>query len=208
MPRTSIGTRYAAYVAALALALVMVALVAAGAIALRQMRVVQTELREAVGAARAADDERALDGAARYLGVHLFNPLYQLDVERLNEAIQQTRTWLPVVSFVVVDRDGLVLTDGTPANSHYGESVQGPLPPESAGVVRARRESETELRFRIAAGGVTAGWADRDAVGAALAGVAADSRGEANGRAVERPPHLARSRSGGWCSSRRSGSGC
>ena len=159
MPRTSIGTRYAAYVAALALALVMVALVAAGAIALRQMRVVQTELREAVGAARAADDERALDGAARYLAIHLFNPLYQLDVERLNEAIQQTRTWLPVVSFVVVDRDGLVLTDGTPANSHYGESVQGPLPPESAGVVRARRESETELRFRVAAGGVTAGWA-------------------------------------------------
>ena len=67
MPRTSIGTRYAAYVAALALALVMVALVAAGAIALSQMRVVQTELRDAVTAARAADDERALDGAARYL---------------------------------------------------------------------------------------------------------------------------------------------
>ena len=85
MRRTSIGTRYAAYVAALALALVVVALVAAGAIALSQMRVVQAELRDAVAAARAADDERALDGAARYLGLHLFNPLYQLDVERLNE---------------------------------------------------------------------------------------------------------------------------
>jgi len=159
MRRTSIGTRYAAYVAALALALVMVALVAAGAIALRQMRVVQAELREAVGAARAADDERALDGAARYLGIHLFNPLYQLDVERLNEAIQQTRTWLPVVAFVVVDREGLILTDGTPANPHYGESVEGPLPPEGTGVVLTRRGGETEMRFWVAAGGVTAGWA-------------------------------------------------
>jgi len=160
MRRTSIGTRYAAYVAALALALVAVALLAAGAIALSQMRVVQAELRDAVAGARAADDERALDGAARYLGLHLFNPLYQLDVERLNETIQQTRSWLPVVSFVVVDRDGRVLTDGTLANSRYGEDVPGALPhDEDGGVTIARRSSETELRFRVAAGGMTAGWA-------------------------------------------------
>jgi signal transduction histidine kinase len=157
---TSIGTRYAAYVAALSLALVMVALAAAGAIALGQIRVVQAELRDAVTAARAADDERALDGAARYLGIHLFNPLYQLDVERLNEAIQQTRTWLPVVSFVVLDRAGLVLTDGTPHNPDYGESVQGPLPPDAGeDPVLTRRGDQTQLRFRVAAGGVTAGWA-------------------------------------------------
>jgi signal transduction histidine kinase len=160
MPKTSIGTRYAAYVAALALALVVVALLAAGAIALSQMRVVQAELREAVAAARAADDERALHGAARYLGIHLFNPLYQLDVERLNEAIEQTRTWLPVVSFLVVDRDGLVLTDGTPENEHYGEAAAGPLPrDEAAGVTLTRSGNETELRFRVAAGGEPAGWA-------------------------------------------------
>ena len=160
---TSIGTRYAAYVAALALALVVVALAAAGAIALRQMRVVQAELREAVAAARAADDERALQGAARYLGLHLFNPLYQLDVERLNETIQQTGAWLPVVSFLVVDRDGRVLTDGSPENPRYGETLDGPLPrdegDEGDGVLLVRRGNETELRTRIAAGGVTAGWA-------------------------------------------------
>jgi len=160
MRTSGIGTRYALYVAALALALVVVALVAAGFIALRQLRVVQADLREAVTAARAKDDERALDGAARYLGVHLFNPLYQLDVERLNEAIEQTRAWLPVVSFLVVDRDGLVLTDGTPANPGYGDGVEGPLPQdESAGPILVRRGSETEMRFRVAAGGVAAGWA-------------------------------------------------
>ncbi|HEY8231862.1 MAG TPA: HAMP domain-containing sensor histidine kinase [Vicinamibacteria bacterium] len=160
---TSIGTRYAAYVAALALALVAVALAAAGAIALRQMRVVQAELREAVGAARAADDERALQGAARYLGLHLFNPLYQLDVERLNETIQQTGAWLPVVSFLVVDRDGRVLTDGSPENPRYGETLGGPLPRDAGDegdeVLLVRRGDETELRTRVAAGGVTAGWA-------------------------------------------------
>jgi signal transduction histidine kinase len=160
MRHLSIGTRYAAYVAALALALVVVALAAAAAIALGQLRVVQSELREAVEAARAADDERALHGAARYLGVHLFNPLYQLDVERLNQEIDETRSWLPVVSFLVADRDGLVLTDGTAANTAYGEKLAGALPADEAGGLRVvRRGSESELRFRVAAGGVTAGWA-------------------------------------------------
>ncbi|HVQ27145.1 MAG TPA: hypothetical protein VMV01_18290, partial [Planctomycetota bacterium] len=132
MRTSGIGTRYAFYVAALALALVAVTLAASGAIALGRMRVLQKELRDAVTAARAADDERALDGAARYLGLHLFNPLYQLDVERLNEAIQQSQAWLPVVSFLVVDRDGLVLTDGTATNVMYGERAPGPLPGDGA----------------------------------------------------------------------------
>ena len=159
MRTSGIGTRYALYVAALALALVALTLAAAGAIALSRMRVLQKELREAVASARAADDERALDGAARYLGLHLFNPLYQLDVERLNESIQQTEAWLPVVSFLVIDRDGLVLTDGTATNALYGERAQGPLPrDESPGPMLVRRGKLVELRFRVAAGGVHAGW--------------------------------------------------
>jgi signal transduction histidine kinase len=159
MRSSGIGTRYAVYVAALALALVAVTLAASGTIALGRMRVLQQELREAVTTARAADDERALDGAARYLGLHLFNPLYQLDVERLNEAIQQTQAWLPVVSFLVVDRDGLVLTDGTATNAMYGERALGPLPgDEIPDPMLIRRGTVTELRFRVAAGGVSAGW--------------------------------------------------
>jgi signal transduction histidine kinase len=159
MRTSGIGTRYAFYVAALALALVAVTLAASGAIALGRMRVLQKELRDAVTSARAADDERALDGAARYLGLHLFNPLYQLDVERLNEAIQQTQAWLPVVSFLVVDRDGLVLTDGTATNVMYGERAPGPLPGDDApDPMLIRHDAVTELRFRVAAGGISAGW--------------------------------------------------
>src|SRR6185503_12864355 len=159
MRTSGIGTRYAFYVAALSLALVAVTLAASGAIALGRMRVLQQELRDAVTTARAADDERALDGAARYLGLHLFNPLYQLDVERLNEAIQQTQAWLPVVSFLVVDRDGLVLTDGTATNVMYGERAPGPLPRDDVpDPMLIRRDNVTELRFRVAAGGVSAGW--------------------------------------------------
>ena len=54
----------------------------------------QKELRDAGAGGPRRGRRAALDGAARYLGLHLFNPLYQLDVERLNEAIQQTQAWL------------------------------------------------------------------------------------------------------------------
>ena len=158
--------------------------------------------------ARAADDERALDGAARYLGLHLFNPLYQLDVERLNEAIQQTHAWLPIASFLVIDRDGLVLTDGTSTNTLYGERAPGPLPGSDApGPMVIRRGNATELRFRVAAGGVSAGWGIVTLSEPPWESLAAAARGGAHGRAVARPPRPRCSRSARWCWSRRSGSG-
>ncbi len=153
-----IGTRYAAWIAAPTLALVATALVAAGVIAFRESRLVQAEIHDAVGTARAADEEAALRGTARYLGAHLFNALYQLDVERLNDEIEQVRSWLPIESFLVVDRDRRVLTDGTPANGRYGDPFEGDLPGEAAGPQIVRNATGAELRFVISSGGVPAGW--------------------------------------------------
>jgi signal transduction histidine kinase len=133
--------------------------VAAGFLALGELRVVQSEIHQAVASARTADEEEALRKTATYLGATLFNALYQLDVERLNEHIAQVRVWLPVSSFLVVDRDGRVLTDGTPWNERYGEVPEGPRPGGGAnGVLLTRRGAQTEIRFAIASGGVQAGW--------------------------------------------------
>ena len=123
-----IGTRYAVWIAALAFALVSTTLVAAAFLAFGELREVHSEIHAAVTAARKVDEEEALRKTATYLGASLFNALYQLDVERLNEQMAQVRLWLPVSSFVVVDREGRVLTDGTPANERYGEVWPGPRP--------------------------------------------------------------------------------
>ena len=123
-----IGTRYAIWIAALTLALLSTALGAAGFLAFRESRVVQSEIHAAVAAARTADEEEALRRTAAYLGAHLFNALYRLDVELLNEEIEQVRTWLPVSSFLVIDKSGHVLTDGTPTNERYGDVPPGPRP--------------------------------------------------------------------------------
>jgi signal transduction histidine kinase len=153
-----IGTRYATWIAALALALVATALAASAVIAFRESRLVQAEIHEAVATARAADEEASLRGTARYLGAHLFNALYQLDVERLNEEIEQVRAWQPIESFLVVDQTRHILTDGTPGNERYGEAIEGDLPGEAAGPQLLRRGTRTELRFAISSGGVPAGW--------------------------------------------------
>ena len=153
-----IGTRYAVGIAALALALVATALVAAGVIAFRESRLVQAEIHDAVGTARAADEEAALRGTARYLGAHLFNALYQLDVERLNEEIERVGAWLPIESFLVVDKAQRVLTDGTAANTRYGDSFDAELPGVAAGPQLVRNGAGAELRFVISSGGVPAGW--------------------------------------------------
>jgi signal transduction histidine kinase len=154
-----IGTRYAVGIAGLTFVSVATALVVAGAIAFRQSRVVQNGIREAVSAASQADQEEALRGTASYLGTHFFNALYQLDVERLNEHIGQIRVWLPASSFLVIDREGRVLTDGTAENTRYGDVFPGSLPGESSpGVQLLRRGAGTEMRFVISSGGVRAGW--------------------------------------------------
>ncbi len=154
-----IGKRYAVWIAALAFALVSTALVAAGLIGLHGTRDVQSAIHDTVAAARTSDEEEALRKMAAYLGALLFDALYQLDVERLNGEIVRVRTWLPVSSFLVVDRDGRVLTDGTAANPRYGDAVAGPRPDaQGSDLLLTRRGEETEIRFAIASGGVTAGW--------------------------------------------------
>jgi signal transduction histidine kinase len=154
-----IGTRYAVWIAALAFALVSTTLAAAAFLAFRESRLVQSEIHAAVAAARTSDEEEALRKTAIYLGATLFNALYQLDVERLNEEIAQVRSWLPVSSFLVIDKSGHVLTDGTPANELFGDPALGPRPDDGArGIQLSRMGEETEIRFTIASGGVTAGW--------------------------------------------------
>jgi len=152
-----IGTRYAVWIATLSLVLVATALVASGVIAFRESRLVQAEIHDADGTARAADEEAALRGTARFLGAHLFNALYQLDIERLNEEIEQVRAWMPIDSFLVVDQTRHVLTDGTTQNPRYDDTLDGDLPGQAEPQL-IRRGTKTELRFAISSGGVSAGW--------------------------------------------------
>ncbi len=154
-----IGFRYAAYLAALTLAVVAVALSAAGLMAFRQLHVIQEEIHGAISSARAADEEDALRGSVNYLAGRLFNPAHQLDVERLGEEITLAGEWLPLVSFVVTGADRRVLSDDGRQGARYGELIEGPLPSlASPAPLILARGKQTEVRFLVRSGDVVAGW--------------------------------------------------
>jgi signal transduction histidine kinase len=154
-----IGARYAAYLAVLNLGAVAAALAAAGLLAFHQTRVLQREIHGVVAAARSSDEEDALRHTGEYLGTRFFNALHRFDVERLNEEIDQVRAWLPATSFLVLDPDGRVLADGSPQSPRYGDRVEGPLPTlASPGPLLVRRATDTEVRFLVRSGEVTAGF--------------------------------------------------
>ena len=126
--RNSIGTRYAAYLLLLTLALVATALVAAGLLASRRIAVLRGDVLQSIGAIQAKAEEEGLRGTAAYLSNRLFNPLYRLDVELLNEEIVKVRTWLPVRRFLIAGTDGRIVADGTSSITLYGQPLEGELP--------------------------------------------------------------------------------
>jgi signal transduction histidine kinase len=158
--KTSIGTKYAAYLTLVTLAAVATALAAAGVLAFRRVALLQSELHETLVAVQSAEEEETLRGTATYLSDRLFNPLHRLDVDRLNEEIAQVRVWLPVTSFVIADREGRILTDGTPSIEHYGEPLEGVAAEPPSLTPRLDRTADgTQIRFAIHSGDVVAGFA-------------------------------------------------
>jgi signal transduction histidine kinase len=53
----------------------------------------------------------------RYLSTYLFVPLYNLDLDDMNRLINDMRSTLPIESFLIADRDGFILLDGTKENA-------------------------------------------------------------------------------------------
>ena len=159
--RLSLRPRYAVYQSVLLLVVATTALALGGSMMVRRATVLQKEIGEAIAAARSVEEEETLRGTAAYLSRRLFNPLVQLDVDRLKGEIRLVREWLPVKSFRVADADGRVIADGSDGIESYGKLLDGPLPSvEPWRPVVQRRGGEIEVRFAVRAfGGPSPGFA-------------------------------------------------
>jgi diguanylate cyclase (GGDEF)-like protein len=67
---------------------------------------------------------KTLFNTAQYLSQHLFIPVYQTDIVRVNRIINDMKIGLPFISFVVADSKGMILTDGTPQNRAFGTKLE------------------------------------------------------------------------------------
>ncbi len=66
---------------------------------------------------------KTLFNTAQYLSQHLFIPVYQSDIAGVNRIISDMKVGLPYISFVVADRKGRILTDGTRQNKAFGTKL-------------------------------------------------------------------------------------
>ena len=158
--RIGLGRRYAVYLSAFTLVSITLALGAAGLIAFRQAGIVQRQIRETIQTVQSANEDERLRGTAQYLAGRLFNPLFGLDVERIDEEIAQVRRWLPVRDFVVTDSAHRVITDGTDDKLGFGDQVEGVWPSvDSGALLMVDAASKRHVRFAIQSGGTLAGFA-------------------------------------------------
>ncbi|NJM12083.1 MAG: HAMP domain-containing protein [Synechococcaceae cyanobacterium SM1_2_3] len=157
---SSISRKYAAYLLLLLSLVVGAALAAAGYITLQGTTRLQRDLQHFIAADESARQKEALRATAVYLRSHLFNPLYNLDIEQLHREIAQVRAWLPVSAFLISDRAGRVLSDGAPDNRLYGATLTLPLAElaQEPTVIRPA-SGGLELFFAISYDPVIAGYA-------------------------------------------------
>jgi diguanylate cyclase (GGDEF)-like protein len=67
---------------------------------------------------------KTLFNTAQFLSQHLFIPVYQTDISRVNRIINDMKIGLPYISFVVADSKGMILTDGTRENRAFGTKLE------------------------------------------------------------------------------------
>ncbi len=155
-----LGRRYAVYLSAFTLVSITLALAAAGLISFRQANLLQKQIRDAISTVQSANEDERLRGTAQYLAGRMFNPVFRLDVERIDEEIEQVRRWLPVRDFVVMDASHRVISDGTEAKLSFGNTIEGVWPSvDSGAVLMTDGAGKRQVRFAVQSGGTLAGFA-------------------------------------------------
>ena len=155
----SISAKYSLLFALLVIVTVTVVLVSAGTITFSQSEAVRYQVQEAVANAQAMNEERELRRTGSYLSHRLQGPLVRLDIKKLNEQIDEVSTWLPVASFLILDKQGRIITDGTAANTRRLEQTGLPSNFQFGSSVSSAQPGGRELSFVIGESGRVYGYA-------------------------------------------------
>ena len=119
-----LNTRYAIYLSGALLSGALLMLLVVGALLLKDGEQFRQQLQKELKYHLILDQQESLTATAEYLSRRLFNPLHQLDISTLNVEIAEFSAWLPVRRFEIVDKNGIILTDGTPENPGYGKRIE------------------------------------------------------------------------------------
>lgn len=116
----SINKKYALYFCAISFAILVFLLTAFSIIFWKSGQTLTESLKESTSSNYEKSQQDLMVNLAEYLGKHLFNDLYQLDIEGLDALIRDLKAGMSIDAFLVADATGKVLTDGTRENQSYG----------------------------------------------------------------------------------------
>ena len=178
--RLGIDTRFALIIALLLGVFTLFLLLAAGSLATQRLALTERAMEHTLREGLTRKHAESLRRNGDYLSNRLFNPLYRLDISRLNEEIEQIRLWLPVTEFIILDQEGRILTDGSEENRRYGERVALAQKPRPGEAIVTERPDDSELLFAIGYGDTLVGHArariDNSALEKSVADLAAQGR--------------------------------
>lgn len=121
-----LNTKYSLLFATLLLGVTFLILGLSGYLVLQRTNELRTKLVQSFTAIYTSQDMDSLRSSGTYLSSRLFNPLYNFDIQTLNEELKQAQSWLKPRVILVLDQDGKVVTDGTVANERYGQLFNVP----------------------------------------------------------------------------------
>jgi len=156
-----LSTRYALYLSVINFGIVICVLSVMGWLFWHDAnRLRENVQRQTTLEYRQAQEETLLQ-LSEYLQKNLFDALYQLDVNGVNQRMNELGLWLDIEHYIITDPSGLVITDGSVANPLFMQPHDLPLKTLARqNVVLYARSYGYQLVFSVTIAGTNAGYVD------------------------------------------------
>ncbi len=154
-----LSTRYAFFIAFVLSLLLVVVLFIAGHQIFQRTGELKTQLTQTFSDTHSSHTREMLLESGTYMSQQFFNPLYNLDISRLNREINKIKQWLKPTSLFVLDQHGNIISDGTAENLLFGEKKPIPTLNNEHQPLITTDESGNVLFFSIGFNGDFIGYA-------------------------------------------------
>jgi len=159
--KQNINRRYAFYLGVMSIIVITIVLLPFLWLVIREGNLLRTEIERTERSVYEESQGRTHFNIAEYLSSNLFVHAYQLDIEGINRLINDIKKALPILSFVVADETGTILTDGSRKNELYGTRLNIPVERLTENTIIAENVSVgRKITFAIRAGNHTAGYGE------------------------------------------------
>ena len=116
-----LATKYSLYIGLTLLASILSVIAIATWLSFSQSDKLQQEITRSIESAQIINNGDTLSKSAIYISRRLFSHITDMNISGLNSEIRHIKDWLPVTSFIILDQDKMLITDGSEENINFGQ---------------------------------------------------------------------------------------